>query len=122
MSSEYFGATASAEQEVNIMLGILATGREQDWEIEFADVRKIDLMLDALENQSLSLDVKSALCLLIVSSFEAAFDEGEEDLERMNRAARLLLRDPSVADRMRFYWLGLGRTNHPNLTRFLLTA
>ncbi|MBL8442270.1 MAG: hypothetical protein JNK96_13740 [Betaproteobacteria bacterium] len=121
MSCSYYGPTLAAEQEVNLLLGLKTTGKEQDWEIELANPSGIDAMLDILARQPLSLDVRAALCLLMLASFEEGFDAGEVDSNRMRRATDLLQHDSDVLDRMRFYWLELGRANHLELTARILS-
>jgi len=105
---------------VNRTLGLMATGREQDWEIEFADSKRLNLMLDVLEEGFLDFDAQSALCLLIVASFEEGFDAGNENSDQTKRAAQLIAANPNVLERMRFYWMNLKRSNHPILIKRLL--
>lgn len=118
----YYGPTLDAAKEVNRLLGLNATGVEQDWEIEFANSSAIDAMLDVLSRQQLAADVRAALCLLMLASFEDAFDVGDVDSDRMLHAAALLQQDADVLERMRFYWLELGRATHPELTARLLSG
>jgi hypothetical protein len=120
--NEYYGPTAADEQEVNRLLALTATGREQDWEIELADPGKLDEMLSLLEGQHLNGNVKAALCLLMLSSFDAEFDSGEVNVERLYRAADLLRQDAYVLERMRFYWLDLQRANHMDAMKELLSS
>jgi hypothetical protein len=119
---EYYAATKDAQEEINVLLDLPATGEEQDWEYQFADPERIDSMLRILADQQLSLETKSALCQLMIASFEVAFEEGIEDQARMDQAASLIRTDPIVLERMRFYWLGLGKAWHPKLTERLLSV
>lgn len=118
----YYGPTREAAKEVNRLLRLNATGSEQDWEIEFADPSAIDTMLDVLSRQQLEIDVRAALCLLMLASFEEAFDVGEVDSDQMLCATALLRQDRDVLGRMRYYWLELRRTHHPELTMRLLSV
>ena len=120
--NEYYGPAAADEQEVNRLLALTATGREQDWEIELADPSRLDEMMYLLESKHLSEKLKTALCLLMLASFDAEFDSGEFNAERMRRAADLLRQDLHVLERMRFYWLNLQRTNHMEAMKTLLTS
>lgn len=109
--NEFYGATAEAIGAVNSRLGIQATGREQDWEVEFADPPRIAEMLDLAEQGMLDLEARSALWLLILASFDVIFENGGANSELVARAGLLISRDPDVLFRMRFHWLGLGRGN-----------
>jgi hypothetical protein len=120
MTNEYYGASRDAQIEINHLLGLPAEGREQDWELEFADPTKIRSMLDALEANSLGVDAKSALCLLIISSLEEAHSFGVEDKQLLQKASSLIKLDPVVLSRMRFYWVDLGRAEHLQLAKKLL--
>jgi hypothetical protein len=120
MNHEYYGPTINGAAEVNKLLQINATGREQDWEIEFSDASKIRKMLDIFENKDLSHEGKSALCLLILSSFESGLDVNEIDYELVHRAAKLIGQDIDVLARMRFYWIDLERASHKHVIRTLL--
>jgi hypothetical protein len=115
MTAEYYGASRDAQIEINHLLGLPAQGGEQDWEIEFADPSKIRSMLDALEQDGLGVDAKSALCLLIISSLEEARSLGSDDEGLLQRASRLIKLDPVVLERMTFYWVDLGRAEHLEL-------
>lgn len=108
---EYYGATAEAIDVVNSRLGSLATGREQDWEVEFADPERIPAMLELAEDGMLDFEARSALWLLILASFDVAFENKTARSELLERAKLLISRDPDVLYRMRFHWLGLGRGN-----------
>ena len=122
MTAEYYGPTVKAAQEASRLLALDSNGQEQDWEIELADPNKIDGMLDVLEMQQFSQDVKAALCLLVLASFESGFNVGDVDASRMRRATDFLFKDVVVLAQMRFYWLGLGLTDHVNLMKKLLSA
>ncbi|MEX1116424.1 MAG: hypothetical protein WEB53_14330 [Akkermansiaceae bacterium] len=120
--SKYYGPAAADEQEVNRLLALTASGREQDWEIELADPEKLDKMMYLLESHQLTEHVKTALCLLMLSSFDAELDSGEVNADRVHRAADLLRQDAYVLERMRFYWLDLQRANHMDAMKELLSS
>ncbi|MFD1836920.1 hypothetical protein [Paracidovorax cattleyae] len=120
MDNIYYGPDASAVRKINELLSIKATSREQDWELEFADFGAIDKMLNLLESHPLDAEARTALSLLIISSFELGFDEGLVDDYSLLRASELLKNDLNVLEKMRFYWLNLGRSNFPELMKKLL--
>lgn len=120
MIESYYGATRVAENEVSDLLGLPDIREQQDWEIIYADPSKVRQMLEILSQNALNVDSKSALCLLMIASFEKASDEGNEDQELISRAAKLIAEDPIVHARMSFYWLNLGLSHHPNLAKRIL--
>jgi len=120
MADEYYGATRKVEIEVSRLVGLPATLEEQDWEFIYADPTRIEIMVDLLSSAQLSTDERSALCSLMIASFEKAFDGGEVNHELMDRAAQLIGADPVVLERMRFFWLGQGMSFHQDLTQRLL--
>jgi hypothetical protein len=104
MSEEYYGPTPAARERLEQLLGLRATGREQDWEIEFADPARIRDMLRILDDTDLDNDERSALSALTLHSLEEAAEAGI----KVNLAAlelrNILSRTPTVRERMRFYW------------------
>lgn len=122
MDNEYYGATQDAERCINALLALPGSGVEQDWEIEFADPARIDSMLDVLENTTLDTEMRSALWLLIAASFDLAFGNGRLSKAQVERAKCLISQDHEILSRMRFYWLILGRSDHPEDMRVLLSA
>lgn len=121
MNIPYYGATVSAERAVNHLLGLNASGNEQDWEIEFADPSKFDVMLEHLEKQALDTPTRSALCLLLVASFDEAFGGGRVTGIWEERASRALSSDPVILRQMRYFWIDLGRAVHEGEIRKLLS-
>jgi hypothetical protein len=102
MHEAYYGPAASAVHAVNRLLGLSATGREQDWEIEFANGARAGEMLDLLKSPDLDLDVRSALALVALHSM----DQGARpDMIKLVVATREIFSAfPCVRNRMRSYW------------------
>jgi hypothetical protein len=121
MTVEFYGATLDARARINRLLGIHATGHEQDWEIEFSNPQLIEKMLEVFRAETLDLDSKNALALLMISSFEEASENGNLNVDQINRAAHVLADDAEVLNRMHFYWQHLGRANNPELVERLLS-
>ena len=119
---EYYGATREAQDQLNELLGFPATGREQDWEIEFADPARIEEMLEIARGEELNLECRSALWLLILASLESAFDEAKFESPLIRTAAEDLARDSAVLDRMRFHWIKLGRSSYPEKLSVVLSV
>ena len=107
MGREYYGATADAQRAVNAMLALPATGREQDWEIEFADPGLVEPILGLLASDMPDLDVRCALALLLVASLDEGAGDGTQGSgpELIERAEKLLKADQAVHEAMTFFWL-----------------
>ncbi len=115
MQTEFYGAKASAQEAINHLLRLPATGKEQDWEIELADPARIDEMLDALESQTLDLDCQNALALLLLTSMEEASEAGSLDERHVKRMAHILSLRQEVRKKMHFYWIDLDRARNSSL-------
>ncbi|WP_333606365.1 hypothetical protein [Arsukibacterium sp.] len=116
MFVEFYGPKIEAEDAINKLLNLPATGREQDWEIELADPARIDEMLDALETKEIDFDCQSALSLLVISSIDEANELGLLNEKQVRRAAELFFINSDLRDRMCFYWVHLARAKDINLT------
>ncbi|MDD5113086.1 MAG: hypothetical protein PHC94_03645 [Methylobacter sp.] len=121
MSIKFYGPTAGAEAIINQLLKLPATGKEQDWEFEFANPTKIEEMLDVFTSKELDLESKSALALLIISSMEEAEEAGTLDSALIFRATQLIAINDEVRNRMYFYWIELGRANNVVLVKKLIS-
>lgn len=62
--------TKETAAKVSKLLGISATGNEQDWAIEFANKDRIQEFLDMLKTSSLSASEKYAIISLILASYD----------------------------------------------------
>ncbi|MGZ4982139.1 MAG: hypothetical protein ACXWAB_11915 [Methylobacter sp.] len=120
MSNKFYGPTAEAENAINQLLQLPATGKEQDWEFELANPSKIDEMFDAFESKKLDLDSKSALALLIISSIEEAYESETLDETKVLRASALFASDDEVRSRMLFYWIELQRASNLALVKKII--
>ncbi|ROQ28724.1 hypothetical protein [Gallaecimonas pentaromativorans] len=122
MSREFYGPTANAEIFINRLLGLPATGKEQDWEFELADPKKIDEILNALESKGLDFELQSALSLLLISSIEEASDLDIINDVQLDRARKFFFDNTEVRERMSFYWLELDRAADKTLVRRLISC
>jgi hypothetical protein len=121
VSREFYGAKGGAIDAVNQLLALPASGREQDWEFELADPSKIDAMLQALSTGTFDFETKSALALLLISSMEEASELGLLHEKQVAGACEALAADSGLKDRMKFYWVDLGRSDNPDLVRTVLS-
>lgn len=122
MFEEYYGPTIEAEREINSLLNIKACGKEQDWEIEFANPAMLDEMLAIFEEGGLGLETLSALALLIVSSLEEADERNILRTEHVQSAMEAIARVDEVRNRMKYYWLDLDRANNKSLVRRIVSS
>ena len=117
---EYYGANIKSIEKINKLLGLDASGDEQDWEFEFANPKKITVMMNELiNNGDLDVDDKSALALLIIASW------GERDYENSisyNEVADFVLfleSNNEIRQKMFFYWIRLARMDSSNLKKII---
>jgi hypothetical protein len=117
---EFFGATAEAQAKASQLLGLASTGREQDWEIEFASPHRVVQIL-AIYGRAQPLDLRCALALLLVASTEQAHEAGS--LPEADRAAvrAVITRDPEILARMTYYFVGLKLARNVEFIHTLVT-
>lgn len=120
MSREFYGATSLAQKTINELLALPATGREQDWEFEFADHRRIGDMLTIASNEDLNLDERCALSLLLLASLEEGSEAGELDADITSATQRFLRENPQVHEAMHFYWIEQRKASDEPLMRTIL--
>src|SRR5687768_6195970 len=120
MSANYYGATARAEQRASELLNLDYTGREQDWELEFASPTLIEPILGLMEATDVDLEVLSALALLLIASFQGCAVKAPD--RSAGRFAALMGANPDVRERMQFYWIDLQRADDFDVVRRLLSG
>lgn len=113
MRSGYYGAPTAAEQTINDLLGLSVTGREQDWECELADSRRIDELIALYATHDLDIESRSALGLLLLYSMCDADDEGLLTDAQIHAVEQLFSADEPVRERMRFYWFEALKSEPP---------
>jgi hypothetical protein len=104
MKRTYYGATAQAQKVINQLLSLPATGREQDWEVEFADPLRILEMLDISRMRALDLEERCALFVLILASVDE-LERGPSGDHLVRQIREILQEDEGVLEAMRFYWI-----------------
>src|SRR5436190_24284599 len=72
MEEPYHWPDTSAIRTLNTLLKLPATGREQDWEIEMADIGRLPQMLALMNSGTLDLECRSALALLMLHALDVA--------------------------------------------------
>ena len=102
MDQDYHWPHPDSVRALNQILNLPATGREQDWEIELSDPKRLEEMLGLFSSGESDFEGRSALALLMIFSL----DPYEEiacaaDIDRVRCA---LQSDPAVHARMHRYW------------------
>lgn len=102
MDDGFCGPAPSGVEAISRLLRLSITGKEQDWEIEFADPERIEEMFGILKGGDLDLDAQSALALLALHSM----DEGASlEMSKLVSTAREIFdASPIIRNRMRSYW------------------
>jgi hypothetical protein len=120
MISEFYGPKAEAEVKVNELLKLPATGKEQDWEYELADPKRIDEMFSVYKLKDLNVDCKCAIALLTISSMQEADELGILSETQIQQASELFVNNKIVLERMAFYWIKLGKASNLDLIKRIL--
>lgn len=120
MAREFYGATVEAQRAINKLLALPASGREQDWEVELADPRRIGEMLAIASDGGLNLDERRALALLTIASIDEAANAGEVDYQDVERANSILKQDDEVREAMTFYWIDQNRASDTETVKKIL--
>lgn len=96
--------TKEAIGYLNQELGLPATGREQDWEIELSDASRIGEFISFYENHTLSDDRQYALMALIVGSLgDLVYAEPVDEII-WGKVAKLLCANPILHKPIIDYW------------------
>lgn len=70
--------TKDAEHTINMLLNLPAKGDEQDWDIEFADGKRIKEFISAFHTNDLGMPKKYALVSLILASYDEHLEVEKE--------------------------------------------
>lgn len=118
--SEYYGPTVKAAKMASTLIGINASGKEQDWEIEFADPEIIPRLLNALELRKFDDEAKTALYLLLLASLELELSSGKKDRLHIVKSKEIIGGDKNSLEKMQFYWINLKKSEHQSLMKDIL--
>lgn len=122
MTLQFYGATLDAQRSINDLLSLPGTGREQDWEFEFADPNRIGEMMRAAATQHLNRDERCALSLLLIASIEEASATGTLEGDLIHQAHTLFSNDAELREAMVFYWIKQHRASNEALVRKMLQS
>lgn len=113
----YEWPSREATERLNILLGLPATGREQDWEVEFADSNRLDPWLELFRSGALEIEERGALALLIL--FSLIYPDGEIQPGQVEAVRNTIAADPAVSERMASYWSTTARDRGGMIDRVL---
>jgi hypothetical protein len=104
-----------AIESLNKNLSLPSTGMEQDWEIELADLNRIEEFVSFYKNSSLNEEEKKALMSLIVASYDDYLNEKHISNEVFEREIKKLLTiDKYLFTELFDYWSLIGESNPDN--------
>ena len=89
---------------LNSALDLPATGHEQDWEIELADVDRIEGFIDFYEQSDLNPNEKKALVALILASFEEALQISDFDKRLWLKLVKIITYESFLFDDILSIW------------------
>jgi hypothetical protein len=100
----YYGPTREARAVINRTLNLSAEGTELAWGIEIAKPVNFERIMDALADDNLDTEERSALALLLLHAVDRMALKGRVATELLTRIRWHLRRDPQVLGRMRYWW------------------
>jgi hypothetical protein len=100
---------------LNDLFGFVATGDEQDWEIEFADASRTEEFFSFYESEELTQGQKMALMQLVLASFDEILYSKTDDINLWKRISEKLKQDVSIHKDTIEYWCCKGESHEDNL-------
>lgn len=85
-------------------LGLPATGREQDWDIELSDSARLDEFLFFYKEKTLDDEQRFAMMALIISSFEDLVGEKEKNHDSWKTISKILAENFEFFSPLFDYW------------------
>jgi hypothetical protein len=104
----YYGPSRRACAVLNALFGLASECRQPDWESELAAPDKRERAVELLSDESVDVEARSAIALLLLETLERAAIESCADAELVTRVRWQLRRDPRVQSRMRYWWSHMG--------------
>jgi hypothetical protein len=96
--------TRASIEKLTMMFGLRSDPHMQDWEIEAADPRILERLVDAYGNPTFSDDDRFALMSLIIGSIDKAKHEGADISDVWPRVARILAANAPLHAYTMTYW------------------
>jgi len=91
-------------EKLTTLLGLSATGQEQDWEVELADPTRIAEFLKVYRNSSLTQDDRKALMALILASADSHIQTGLGVPVEWEQISALLIEERHIHEETIRYW------------------
>ncbi len=99
----YYGPTREARTAVNAILGLPATAGQQEQQNALKH-SGLEIAVDALGDESLDAEGRSALALLLLDAIESMASYGPVRADLLRRVRWHLRHHPQVQSRMRYFW------------------
>lgn len=104
--------------ELSKELSLPFTGIEQDWDVEMADLNRIDYFLKFYQGNELSVDKKVALISLIIASYEEFLNENNIHVDgRWDEIKSILESERVIFTNLIDYWSLRNEVAENNLFR-----
>ena len=120
--SYYFFLTREAIIQVNQMLNLPASGKEQDWELELANPDRIEEFLQLLISNRLSRlpDVEAAVAALFISSADEAISKGTFSKQDNDKSFAFFRSKHELRNNMFALWFSVGEPTNAEQIRYWL--
>jgi hypothetical protein len=100
----YYGPTREARTAVNAILGLPASAGQQEQQNALKLSGGLEIAIDALGDEALDGEGRSALALLLLDAIEGMASYGPVRADLLHRVRWHLRHHPQVQSRMRYFW------------------
>ncbi len=100
----YYGPTREARAAVNVILGLPASAGQQEQQNALKRSGGLEIAVDALGDEFLDGEGRSALALLLLDAIESMASYGPVRPDLLRRVRWHLRHHPQVQSRMRYFW------------------
>jgi hypothetical protein len=100
----YYGPTREARAAVNAILGLPVSAGQQEQQNALKCSGGLETAVDALGEESLDGEGRSALALLLLDAIESMASYGPVRADLLRRVRWHLRHHPQVQSRMRYFW------------------
>ena len=107
---EYYGPSALAVEELNEFFGFPATGKEQDWEIEFANPERLQEFIDVLFRRQFQGDQQDALAALVIATLDEACTENKANQDQKKMLKTFFRENEILRQKMQCLYFCFGRS------------
>ena len=100
----YYGPTRQARAAVNAILGLPDAAGQQEQQNALKRSGGLEIAVDALGDEALDGEGRSALALLLLDAIESMASYGPVRADLLRRVRWHLRHHPQVQSRMRYFW------------------